>query len=217
MSRRNGLDPSDNVLPNTLESGLRRRVCPSSCCPPKRRTEARSCSIGDERRYGELASGPRPIETVRLSPVTTEKSTNGRCGSETIVDDHTGIEATPRIEICESERTSGEKFPDRFTGYVVHVPSRELLTKYRDYVSTSQLDRYEACRSKRNGLQDECFLPVPRSVLELKRNELLSRDRSDTDRSRSCGHVNHTTVITSQGSSSVLGKDANELVDSICV
>ena len=54
---------------------------------------------------------------------------------------------------------------------VPRITSDELLTRYREYMPANTLSRYEACRSKRNGLQDQCRLPVPRVVLELKRRE----------------------------------------------
>ncbi|KAI4482659.1 hypothetical protein M0804_008512 [Polistes exclamans] len=49
--------------------------------------------------------------------------------------------------------------------------SQDSLERYKDYISKSQLDKYRACRSKRNGLQDECFLPIPRALLELEKRE----------------------------------------------
>lgn len=73
-------------------------------------------------------------------------------------------------DLCRSE-----KRPTECHGNIVPtVRSEEMLTRYRDYVPPQILFRYETCRSKRNGLQDECTLPVPSAVIELKKKEIIS-------------------------------------------
>ncbi|KAF7392886.1 hypothetical protein HZH66_008719 [Vespula vulgaris] len=42
--------------------------------------------------------------------------------------------------------------------------SQDSFDCYKDFVSANQLEKYRACRSKRNGLQDECYLPLPRNI-----------------------------------------------------
>ncbi|KAK2575002.1 hypothetical protein KPH14_008755 [Odynerus spinipes] len=59
--------------------------------------------------------------------------------------------------------------------------SQDSLERYKDYVSPNQLAKYRTCRSKRNGLQDECFLPLPRGLLEREKQE-REQDHPDYDR-----------------------------------
>lgn len=61
--------------------------------------------------------------------------------------------------------------------------SQELLARYKEHIPAYQLERYEICRSKRNGLQDECIPPLLRTILkkEEQRRELdkcIERERT---------------------------------------
>ncbi|KAI4492119.1 hypothetical protein M0802_010016 [Mischocyttarus mexicanus] len=66
--------------------------------------------------------------------------------------------------------------------------SQDSLERYKDYVSTSQLDRYRACRSKRNGLQDECFLPnrIVEEVSSSQKKSPRSQQYEDKSSQKSC-------------------------------
>lgn len=89
-------------------------------------------------------------------------------------------------------RISGDK--SRLSG------SQELLARYKEHIPIHQLERYEICRSKRNGLQDECVLPpFLQTVLKKEQRRTLDNcverkrniDRSDADRDGMSESMNH--------------------------
>lgn len=142
-------------------------VCPPSAERPKTCTDAAQrgkrpeegvktykflllpCTIVDKSRMA-AAAGAEDCTRPK------EKRERLDCGEE---------KAREKVDECEEE----EEIPK--------ISSEELLTRYRDYFSPNTLHRYEVCRSKRNGLQDQCKLPIPRAVIELKMKELRSGRR----------------------------------------
>lgn len=175
----------------------RGKVCPAYCCKPSGQ-RPKSCMIKydkDCRKPEQPPSCPPEAERPRTCTTTTEKREKrreaeakaktykflivpctivGKTEAPADADDCTrpkekkerldcGEERVEKVE-CEEE---GEEIPK--------ISSEELLTRYRDYFSPNTLHRYEVCRSKRNGLQDQCKLPIPRAVIELKMKELRCR------------------------------------------
>ncbi|XP_026672809.1 uncharacterized protein LOC113464817 [Ceratina calcarata] len=110
----------------------------------------------------------KPIKCV-LVPCTIVSKTEEEVKSEKI-----DREQTRKTKRCVEEcpKVKVEKMVPCSKGFTVEIKSEELLTRYREYMSPNTLYRYETSRSKRNGLQDEMKLPVPRMVLELKNKEI---------------------------------------------
>lgn len=150
VKRRNGLDPSDQstkICKGPAE-GPRGRVCPAYCCQPVPKPKSCSTTV-DPKCRSAVPCESKPA----VKPKLCEKR---------------------KFPLpCADERTKDCTRPDES---VPRITSEELLTRYREYMPANTLSRYEACRSKRNGLQDQCRLPVPRIVLELKKRETQCRE-----------------------------------------
>lgn len=146
VKRRNGLDPQASL--NQLKP-IRKRVCPPRCCPPRKEPKSGFPSIEQDHRLPDLKS----------------------CNYKR-TDDCTKPKTSLKI-LCECEQPSPRQIAEFLKTYVPRIKSRELVTRYRDYFSPSLIERYEIGRSKRNGLQDEYSLPIPRGVIEQKRKELF--------------------------------------------
>ncbi|XP_051154368.1 uncharacterized protein LOC127277342 isoform X1 [Leptopilina boulardi] len=76
-------------------------------------------------------------------------------------------------------KKSNEKINKRNRNYFQQIPlpsAEELISDYRKYLSEAQLKKYQYCSSRRNGLQDECYLSVPRAVVQLKIDEMKKNE-----------------------------------------
>ncbi|CAD1470830.1 unnamed protein product, partial [Heterotrigona itama] len=162
VKRRNGLDESSRTSKSPGE-GTRGRVCPAYCCQPV--PKPKSCSAANVDPKCRSASPP-----CESKPAEKPKS----------CDDVEKRKLTDKTKLAETCRRRVDdvdaKDCTRSSEDVPRITSEELLTRYREYMPANTLNRYEACRSKRNGLQDQCRLPVPRIVLELKRKETQCRE-----------------------------------------
>lgn len=179
--------------------GMRRfprgKVCPAYCCKPTPRPKSCTTKYDKDCRKPEgkpdppacpppSAERPKTFTDAHLHPkkpdgVKTYKFLLVPC---TIVDktrppdDCTRPKEKKERLDCGEEREREKVECDEEE--IPKISSEELLTRYRDYFSPNTLHRYEVCRSKRNGLQDQCKLPIPRAVIELKMKELrASRQR----------------------------------------
>ncbi|XP_076674588.1 uncharacterized protein LOC143372353 [Andrena cerasifolii] len=176
VERRNGLDPSDTVPQSDFAPRPRRQVCPSRCCPPTKRPKFERSYSGRGRQRCHDFAGPESAKCVSARAVLVKSGCGGYRGeTEKLSGDCAMSKTSPEVEACESGRPTAKQIGEFVEGYVPRVRSQELATLYREHFSPSQLERYEACRSKRNGLQDECSLAVPHAVVQLKRQELFRR------------------------------------------
>ncbi|CAL7946918.1 unnamed protein product [Xylocopa violacea] len=193
IERRNGLDPSEITPSNRFRRVRRRQVCPPHCCQPTDRPK--SCSNSNDQPYRRLQ--PTSTSTPHSYQPRSKSCSNSYEHRQSLQTDCTDpkpfkcvlVPCTVSEKTDEGDRKSAAE-PCENETIVPEVSSTELLTRYRDYVPPTMLFRYEACRAKRNGLQDQCTLPVPRAVLELKRKEARSRDEFEgieaTERGRGC-------------------------------
>ncbi|KAK1133410.1 hypothetical protein K0M31_011221 [Melipona bicolor] len=147
VTRRNGLDPSDE--------GSKTSKIPEAEGPRGRVCPAYCC---------------QPVPKPRSCSATIDPSCRSRPEKPKSCDD-VEKRKLEKLAPC-ADRTKDCARSDE----VPRITSEELLTRYREYMPANTLSRYEACRSKRNGLQDQCRLPVPRIVLELKRREAQCRE-----------------------------------------
>ena len=168
VKRRNGLDPSDenSKASKSPPEDSRGRVCPAYCCQPV--PKPKSClptAVDPKCRSAPPCESRPPAEKPKsCDDVEKRKFLAVPCAS---LADKTKDEARRLVNDVDCTRSKKD---------VPRITSEELLTRYREYVPPNTLNRYEACRSKRNGLQDQCRLPVPRVVLELKRKETQCRE-----------------------------------------
>ncbi|XP_078051374.1 uncharacterized protein LOC144477521, partial [Augochlora pura] len=219
--RRNGLDPSENKKSSPIKS---RVSCPRPTrprpCSPLENSKSESSSV--DQLQLDCADA---IRCESIKSATTSEAANApveeQCKAMELVDC-----VSSKLRDSKARGKPGCAAPketsDCPNNHVPRVEPQELLTCYRDYVPSTLLDRYEACRSKRNGLQDQCFLPVPRAVIELKKNDAISRscDQRDTPscESADCRSVgnSHTLVTPPASVNSAFFENATELTGNVC-
>ncbi|XP_011697617.1 PREDICTED: uncharacterized protein LOC105455757 isoform X2 [Wasmannia auropunctata] len=165
ITRKNGLvDPSEIPCSTKKLSGkYKRQICPVSCCQPVQPAikdvcsefpRAKSLALDAKSSSTEMSS-----EKILRAEVTRIKSAKwdrkSTCQKP----------AVPFRRACSPEKISEDITRLR------EPSSRELFTRYKGYIPIYQLERYEACRSKRNGLQDECIPPLLRSILQKEKQQ----------------------------------------------
>ncbi|TGZ53569.1 uncharacterized protein [Temnothorax longispinosus] len=173
ITRKNGLDPSD--IPSSSKKPSRRykrRVCSASCYQPVRPATKDVCS-----NFLRAKSSASDAKSSPIQICTTQKRLDDqrlqRLASEQIL----RTEVT-RIESAKSDKASACQrsavaykraclIPEKVSEDTSRLPSsQELLARYKEYIPAYQLERYETCRSKRNGLQDECIPLLLRTILK---------------------------------------------------
>ncbi|XP_076387132.1 uncharacterized protein LOC105663011 [Megachile rotundata] len=167
-ARRNGLDPEDNLPISLFRRIPRKQVCP--CSPSK--------GESGSSEHGQRKPSTKIFDCVLLPCSLTKKLQGGSkdcTESKTSPKTDVAIKKKPIEDICK-DRTKTKSEEDCPKEVVPEIRSRELLTRFRDYFAPHQLQRYEVCRSRRNGLQDQCQLSIPRAVIELKKKEMLEQD-----------------------------------------
>nr|XP_034181964.1 uncharacterized protein LOC117605126 [Osmia lignaria] len=231
--RRNGLDSVDN-LPVSLFNRMPR----SGDCP-----HHKSGSSSVERGERDASESSKLFKCVLVPSSVTEKllreteklsedRTRPKVPSRMKIRD---VEARKLSEDCARPKTSSRVEVGRngsrneaktnsgrersaagcSKDFVPEIRSQELLTRFRDYFPPHQLQRYEVCRSKRNGLQDQCQLPIPRAVIELKRKEMLSRDSKPNSDSP---ELTQPMILVCSDHKSIANCDNSlkEYVESVC-
>lgn len=165
--RKNGLAPSE-ILNSLKKSSKRykRRIRPVSSYQPVRPATKDVCSyfLHTKSSYTK----PSPIE------ICTQKYFD----DQRLVSEQMLRTEVTRRESAKSDKTSVCQrsevplrraclIPERISEETSRLPSsQELLVRYKEYIPAYQLERYEICRSKRNGLQDECIPPFLRAILK---------------------------------------------------
>ncbi|KZC11973.1 hypothetical protein WN55_03477 [Dufourea novaeangliae] len=176
LERRNGLDPSENLPSNPFKRSPKKRVRPNRCCP---------LLEDDQRRQNECVRD-ETIKSVTLPEAMSRKSIDDQCKMDQQVGDDCMKSEMVRTVVRKGSKMSLKESSKCSTSFVPKIKSEELLTRYRDHIPPNLLNRFEACRSKRNGLQDDCYLPVPRAVIELKKKTVC---RGDDQRGSEKGDV----------------------------
>lgn len=164
-ARRNGLDPAE--LPESSKRSLGGRVCSTARHQPTEDSttlrspakEVREDSFTIETR---LTTDVRPDDQRGLRQPTSEQML--------------GAEVTPLESAKLNKASAACRRSAAASGRVRLIPrrvpddtsrslgSQEPLARHELYIPEYQLERYAACRSKRNGLQDECVTPFLRAV-----------------------------------------------------
>lgn len=184
VKRRNGLDSFRVDKPNTSKREPRRQVCPAYCCQPTPRPKScsnsfepncrkpRTNAVAADRKHESTDRSKSCSSTLQQHPESQTDSIDVKTQKYLLVPCTVVDKTKDRAAESDTEDCTKPKGVPRIT-------SEELLTRYREYMPPNILIRYEACRSKRNGLQDQCTLPVPNIVLELKRKEMQCLERID--------------------------------------
>lgn len=199
--REEGVEEGDKCG-KTSRQYPRGKVCPTYCCKPTAGQRPKSCMIKydkDCRKPEQPPACPPAAERPRTCTTTTEKREKrreaaapksktykflivpctivGKTEAPADADDCTRPKEKKERLDCGEERVEKVECEEEEEEEIPKISSEELLTRYRDYFSPNTLHRYEVCRSKRNGLQDQCKLPIPRAVIELKMKELRCRKK----------------------------------------
>lgn len=212
--RRNGLDSVDN-LPISLFNRMPRGE-DSKCRSGSSSVERGQRGASESSKLFKCVLVPSSVtekllrETDKLSEDRTRPKTSSRMKIRELSEDHARPKTSSRVEVGRNGRR--ERSEDCSKDFVPEIRSQELLTRFRDYFSPHQLQRYEMCRSKRNGLQDQCQLPIPRAVIELKRKEMVSRDSKDSPES-----IQPVILVCSDRKSTPnCDQSLKEYVESVC-
>jgi len=158
---KNGLDPSE-ILSSLKKSSkkYKRRICqPVTKNSSSDFLHMKSLAL-DAKSPIEICTTQRRLDDQRLQRLASEKMLR----TEVV-----------RIEPAKSDKASACQksafkcaclMPEKVSRDTSRLPSsQELLERYKEYIPVYQLEKYEACRSRRNGLQDECIPPLLRAIL----------------------------------------------------
>ncbi|XP_033323272.2 uncharacterized protein LOC117218759 [Megalopta genalis] len=221
--RRNGLDPSENKksIPVKTRVSCLRPTCPPKACASLENSQSESNSVDQVQLdyTGSIRCEPiKPVTQPEAAKVPVEE----QCKTKELVDCDSSKLKDPKARSKPGYVPALKETSDCASNHVPRIEPQELLTCYRDYVPSTLLERYEACRSKRNGLQDQCFLPVPRAVIELKKNEAISRNCDHRDlpnnQNADCQSVGtgHTLVTPPASIASGFFENMTELMENVC-
>lgn len=159
VARRNGLDPTEQTSFYEKKTPVA-RVCPGSCCRPwiRRSTAGETCVDSSALEIEDRADDQ--LRGLRRS-ARTPRTEVARAESAVSVNEEASAYRRSATQACQRARS----IPAGFSS------SRELLARYEGHVPAYQLERYLACRSKRNGLQDECVQPAALRIAADAREE----------------------------------------------
>ena len=174
LSRRNGLDPTPSEIEGKegkfkylkpIKKTQKPRICPSRC------------HESDQFDAVPLIKGKISDSKIKACKV------DDFCKRETDLkrENYSRSEADLKLKNVETKCQKSVKpvRENNLSFQEIPLPSpEELLKDYREYLSESQVKKYQYCAAKRNGLQDECYLSVPRAVVQIKREEMRLKKES---------------------------------------
>ncbi|XP_039315138.1 uncharacterized protein LOC105201574 isoform X2 [Solenopsis invicta] len=181
ITRKNGLEDPSSLKKVSRTS--KRRIGPSSCQPIQPAKDIYSDFLYIKSSTPDAVS--LPIE-ICMTRKRLDDQQLQRLTSEQML-------RTKRIDSKKSDKVSPCQRSAVASGRACLIPERvsedtslsshELLASYKNHIPAYQLERYEACRTKRNGLQDECIPPFLRTILkkeEFKRTSDKCTERKQT-------------------------------------
>ncbi|KAL2715317.1 myb-like protein D isoform X2 [Vespula squamosa] len=149
-------ESTNNTVNDTIEK------LPLECCTRRNgldSTKSRSiyCPCPDRSAKKQ----ENYISSTRCSKPMDKSFLNKPRNCTTKIDEYKrDIDVGPKLVECSTFRN--KCFKEELSP--LSCCSQDSLDCYKDYVSANQFEKYRACRSKRNGLQDECFLPLPYNI-----------------------------------------------------
>lgn len=147
VTRKDGRDPSEiSCSLKKPSKRYKRQSCKDAKSSPIeiRMTQIR---LDDQQRLQRSAS--KHMLRTEIMRIESAKSDKASVCQKSMVLKHTSL------------------IPEKISGDIPRLSSsQELLARYKKYIPAYQLEKYEACRSKRNGLQDECIPPLLRAILK---------------------------------------------------
>ncbi|KAM0733375.1 hypothetical protein ACS0PU_012924 [Formica fusca] len=205
---RNGLDSSE--ISSSSKKSLKRfkrRICPPRCCQPVRQSVIREvCKDFLHAKSSASDAISLPTYIGKDDQRSLDEQLQCPASERMLRTDVTRVESakSDKASACQRSAIDFKRaclIPRRISEDTLRLSSsQELLARYKEHIPIHLLERYEICRSKRNGLQDECVLPFLQALLkkekerrtldnciEYKRNI----DRLDADQNRISESMNH--------------------------
>ncbi|KYN13695.1 hypothetical protein ALC57_14096 [Trachymyrmex cornetzi] len=169
---KNGFDPFE--IPSSLKKFSRRykkQICSSSCYQPVRSATKDVCSDFFPTKVLALHAKSSPTERCTMQKRLDSQRLQRLPSKQILRSEVTQIEyaKSDKASACQKSAVAFRRacLTPEISGDTSHLPSsQELLTRYGKNIPIYQLERYEACRSKRNGLQDECIPPLLQAILK---------------------------------------------------
>lgn len=168
ITRKNSLDSFEVSSLKKPLSKYKRRICSASYQPVRPATKDVSSDFFHTKKSSS---------DIKFSPIETcmQKCLDDQRFQRLSSEQRTEV---TRLESAKSDKVSpcqksavafrpADLIPEKVSEKTLHLPSSpDLLARYKKYIPAYQLERYESCRSKRNGLQDECIPPLLRAILK---------------------------------------------------
>ncbi|XP_072743850.1 uncharacterized protein [Anoplolepis gracilipes] len=158
---------------------FKKRICPASCCQPVRQSTIRKVCTDFLRAKSSASDVISPTFVGKNDQQNLDEQQLQRLASKRML-----RAEVARVDSAKSDKASTCQkstiafkrdclIPERISEDTSRLSSsQELLARYKKYIPTHQLKKYEICRSKRNGLQDECIPYFLQSVLEKEKQQL---------------------------------------------
>lgn len=173
ITHKHSLDPVETV--SSLKKPLRkykRRIYPASCCQPVRSATKNICSD-----FSHAKSSSSDAKSLSIEIYAVQKRPGGqqlqRLAEKMLPTEVMRIESakSDKVSACQRSAVAFRRacfIPEKVCGETLRLPSsQDLLARYKKFnIPAYQLERYKICRSKRNGLQDECIPRLLRTILQ---------------------------------------------------
>ncbi|KYN45425.1 hypothetical protein ALC56_00119 [Trachymyrmex septentrionalis] len=154
LSRATCKDGFDPFKPSSLKklSRDKKQICSSGCCQPVLALDAKPSPIERCTMQKRLDSQRLPSKQILRAEIVQ-------------------IESAKSDKALPCQKSALKRAPE-ISRDTLDLPSlQELIARYGNDIPIYQLEKYEACRNKRNGLQDECIPPLLRAILKREEQE----------------------------------------------
>jgi len=171
-------------IPSSLKKLSRKQISPSNCHSVRSATK-------------DVYSDFFPTKILALD---AKSSSIEKC----MIQKHLPSKQIQRTEVAQIEFAKPDKAPacqklavaskrpcltPEISGYTSDLPtSQELFRRYGKDIPIYQLEKYETCRLKRNGLQDECIPPLIQAILRREEQQGVldkcSKGKQNVDQKR---------------------------------
>lgn len=149
---------------------FKRRIYPTSCCRPVQQTTIKEAckdflhakfSASDATFVGK--DDKRSLDEQQLQCPVSERMLRTKV---------TRVESakSDKASTCQRSATASRDaclIPGRISEETSPLSSsQDLIARYKKHIPIHLLEKYEICRSRRNGLQDECVLPFLQTIFK---------------------------------------------------
>lgn len=184
---------------------FKRQICPARCRQPVRQSAIRevckdfvhakssasnvisapTCADKNDRSFDQQFQCPTSERMMRTDVTQMESAKSNKASA------------------CQRSTISFKCpcfIPERISKDTPHLSnSQELLARYKKHIPIHLLERYEICRSKRNGLQDDCAMPFLQGLIRKEEKRRLDcfehkRNINQLDQNGMSESMNHGQI-----------------------